>query len=534
MPETLVRPDVDPLKPLEPSIDQTGDGQPSADPVGDTLAQPTIPGDQAPTTPLEPQVPTDPVARARAEAQAKTKAARDERDATAERTRRRDRELLNGSARVEMNIRDAGNRGIRFWQGAWAKARNILAEPEKFIKTWAHNRAKNSFDRKQARLESARAAGNTHLADKILQPKVAAAEAKMKQRETALYDHKLEMDRRRDGVKQKAHERRETYMSTIRSKHEEKAGRRALKSELRAKGYTWSEARQTLGELPHEARQEIGRLAVVAFASERHANRAQGAENSANNRIVRNNLRRERAGASAAKHSDLAEQARQAAATMRSDLIPRLEEKLDMLRQEFAALTPEDAEYKSKHQEMTEAFTQLSGYYDQARHQEKAAASHNNKSTRKTRLSESLQSRGGDLQGGLAIAQKAVGAGRKTQANDRARLNETINNVINNKPTEAPKVAEKPSTEPEPAKERTEEGSLYAKLHGERAYALKYELVPAANAKFSELSQSLRTADPSNATGYQELRGQTIAAREAAKKLQEELDTLEGSTKQLT
>ncbi len=338
--------------------------------TGDTETPPVANGAAGEATPSNTVPSSESVENDTGEAPKREVEAIERKDAEARYT---DTELLGRSYPVRRSVRATGRGAAKVFHSAIVKTRNLAATPGKARRQIAYNLAKNSFDRRTARLASAKSERlQRHRRRAVMNARIA-----MNARRTKLEDHVTTMEKRSEAVSTRAVERRDKYIGDLKAKREAALARKTVRQGLRQEGASRRETRTILAEVaPHMKR--IGRVAIEREAAHRRFNKADRADERAGAKLRRTETRLNNLEGRVGLH-DEADRTVQAISTTR---LPEAQAEVEALSEKLSGLEEGSLDYDLISADLEGARSKVESYAASLRHWQEVADSRTRKSDR--------------------------------------------------------------------------------------------------------------------------------------------------------
>ena len=298
----------------------------SAEPTPDAIAIPTQPtspeGSSPDTTPTTPPSPD-------------SLSVQDAETTLNSETLATDVEILGKHYPVRQMINEIGNQRMRAVESASANWKNMLDTPGKMRLGLARSIAEGRLNRQRRKADAVSHLSDRNLLKRRRMRKLRKAEERFQKADAKYQGRKNRMAARKENVGKNVEQRRNEYRKELRARREAALGRRALRHELRAQDAGRFEARAVLKDVPKEHLDRVGKLAAIAYASERQAARASKQEKATVNQERRtlnaiddNRRRRGEAAIEAQRASGIVEE-------LKEKTIPQAKERLQSLQDEL-------------------------------------------------------------------------------------------------------------------------------------------------------------------------------------------------------
>ena len=301
--------------------------------------------------------------------------------------RYKDTELLGRSFRVRRTIQEGGTQAIKGWQLAKAKMKNFFDKPGKAIKQYAVNRAQNSLNHKEARLNAAK---SVRLRERH-QAVVDKHRERLDQRTVSLKTHTDRMDKRIADVGKNERQRRQDYINELKDKKGNALARKAVRKQLRSEGATRRETRSIVAEIPAKHLDRIGQVAIVSEASRRMFEKAKTAEHGARARYEGTGRRISGLDESIAQYDSGARDADANITKITNELRPGALRHEAELAQRLAEMGDDDADRQRVEEEYQQAHDAVRTYNESLAHWRNVAAENRLQREAATREREGLR-----------------------------------------------------------------------------------------------------------------------------------------------
>lgn len=252
-----------------------------------------------------------------------------------------DVEILGNHYPVRQLINEIGNQRMRVVESATANWKNMLDTPGKMRLGLVRSIAEGRLNRQQRKADAVSHLSDRNWLKRRRMRKLRKAQERFNRADSKYQGRKDRMAARKESVGKNVEQRRAAYRKELRARRESALGRRALRHEMRAQDAGRFEARAVLKDIPQEHLERVGKLAAIAYASEKQAiqaskNEATQAkrEKQTENAITGN---RKRA-------AEAAREAERASGTVKEleETIPKAEESIQSLKDEMEKLDEND------------------------------------------------------------------------------------------------------------------------------------------------------------------------------------------------
>lgn len=246
-----------------------------------------------------------------------------------------DVEILGKHYPVRQMINEIGNQRMRAVESVTATWKNMLDTPGKMRLGLARSIAESRLDRQQRKADAVSHLSDRNWLKRRRMRKLRKAQERFDRANTKYQGRKDRMAARRENVGKNVEQRRADYRKELRVRREAALGRRALRHELRAQDAGRFEARAVLKDIPKEHLERVGKLAAIAYASERRAAQADKQKKATINHETRtldaisDNRRRMTEAATEAKNAD------DIVRKLKTETIPKAKERLQSLKEEL-------------------------------------------------------------------------------------------------------------------------------------------------------------------------------------------------------
>lgn len=246
-----------------------------------------------------------------------------------------DIEILGKHYPVRQMIREAGNRRLQAIESTTATWKNMLDTPGKMRLGLARSIAEGRLNRQQQKADAVSHLSDRNWLKRRRMNKLRKAQERFQRADTKYKTRTDRMTARRENVGKNLERRRNEYRKELRARREAALGRRALRHELRAQDAGRFEARAVLKDIPKEHLERVGKLAAIAYASERKAAQADKQKNATINHETRtlnaiaDNRRR------IAEAANEAKSAEDTVNKLKTEAIPKAKERLQSLKEEL-------------------------------------------------------------------------------------------------------------------------------------------------------------------------------------------------------
>lgn len=337
-----------------------------------------------------------------------------------------DTELLGKSFRVRRAVQETGTQTIKAWEGMKAKVRNTLAEPGKAIRQFAFNRAKNSFNRKQDRLQATK---SMRLQDHR-QGVVTRAKERMDRRADSLKQHVGGMEARTRAVTEHEQQRRQEYINELKSLKENALARKAVRAQLRQEGASRRETRSILAEIPAEHIRRVGTVAINVEASRHKLAEATGAQAKATRHLERADNRVAVTEGRIEDFDRSIKEADAAAVELSTTLLPLARGRVENLQDKLDGLEADSPDHVDIAAALEQAKKDVAAYDEQLQNWRATAKNIRAKSSRADSRLGDLYDRQEAQGANVTTAGEQVVMNRKSNLAHSAQLKQTIDAVL--------------------------------------------------------------------------------------------------------
>lgn len=261
---------------------------------------------------------------------------------TSSETLHTDVEILGNHYPVRQLINEIGNQRMRIVESATANWKNMLDTPGKMRLGLVRSIAEGRLNRQQRKANAVSHLSDRNWLKRRRMRKLRKAQERFDKADGKYQGRKNRMAARKENVGKNVEQRRAAYRKELRVRRESALGRRALRHEMRAQDAGRFEARAVLKDIPQEHLERVGKLAAVAYASEKQAvqaskNEATQAkrEKQTENAITTNRKRAVEMAQEAERASGIVEE-------LETKAIPKAEESIQSLKDEMEKLDEND------------------------------------------------------------------------------------------------------------------------------------------------------------------------------------------------
>lgn len=340
-----------------------------------------------------------------------------------------DAEILGDHYIVKQMFHELGNQRMQLIEATQAKLKNVRDTPGK---------VRLGMSRMVAEMRYNRHKNNRSSIDKLPDgPRKRRRMARLNNAEARFNKAKGKYDDRRDGMRKRTTDvgehsiqRRDKYISELKSKRETALARRSIRHEMRSQGASWLETRSIIKDVPKAHLDRVGKLAGAVARSEQYAAKDTKKEKKFAHKEARAKENVDANIARAESYASEAKKADETLETIKTISLPAAEKHLESLQGELEELAEDDPARESIAVQVEEARLQVAVYNEREipYWQQVAEDSRRNVvrlTTDRVRLQTELRSR----KTSAALASEAAGKKRAIVEQQSAARKTAINEI---------------------------------------------------------------------------------------------------------